>query len=314
VLVVGTSGAVHAARAVAELAAPRCPVPVVVAPAGTLPAWVGADTLVVALGDDVAHGAVLARLVQAVSRGALLAAVSGPGPVLELARRVGAAAVEIEGAAGDLAQRAGFAPMVAGGLGALAGLGLLERAETAEAVAAGVAQARARLGELSSPGSGAAGELAGHLHRAVPLAVASEGIGALAAARLESAVNQNAKSPALRSSYPSFVTETLCGFGQLGDVTRQLLVLVELRSDHELEGAAGHLEAARPLLDEVVAASMTVRAAGAGALAQLVDLVLVVDAASLLSAAAEGVDPLPLPAAEAVLGRVATGGAAGRQG
>jgi hypothetical protein len=74
-------------------------------------------------------------------------------------------------------------------------------------------------------------------------------------------------------------------------------------------GLTGRIEAAgaaarRPLLDEVVAATVVVRAAGGSALAQLVDLVLVADAASWLAAAAEGVDQLPLPAAEAVLGIV----------
>ncbi len=142
--------------------------------------------------------------------------------------------------------------------------------------------------------------LAARLERAIPLALASDGIGAVAAWRLQAAVNQSAKSPALSATFPVAASETLCGFGQLGDVTRQLLVLVELRSDHELAGADQWFRASRPLLDEVVAATVTIRAAGEGALAQLLDLVLIADAAALLAATSEGVDPLPLPALEAV--------------
>jgi glucose/mannose-6-phosphate isomerase len=312
VLIGGASGARHAAAGVAAIAAPHARVPVVVAGA-ELPAWVGPHSVFLALGAMTPLAGWPALAEAAGARGAQVWRVD-PGDLsaaprldvsgdLALAQRRPLARLAAgAGVGGDLAQRRLFAPLAAGALAALAAAGVLPGEEVERWTDAAVAQLSARLCELGTPGAGAAGELASRLRRAVPLAMGCEGIGAVAARRLRSAINQAAKSPAISASYPGAITEELCGFGQLGDVTRQLLVLVEVRSDHELPGAGSWFAAGRPLLEEVLAGSTVLRAAGEGPLAQLLDLVLVVDAAAALVAAAEGVDPLPLPAAESVLG------------
>lgn len=313
VLLAGGSGAEHAAAAVVVLATPHSPVPVVRAGA-ELPGWVGPRSLVLVLGRPDVPGGWRLTAEQASGRGAavwrigsLSAAPHPAGPPQP--HQPSSAGVELHLPADDVAQRLSFAPLTAAALTALAGVGLLDARRVASSVRAAADQLTSRLAELAGPsgsgesGAGAAIEaLAARLSRTIPLVLASEGIGGVAAWRLQAAVNQSAKSPALAATLPGAITEGLCAFGQLGDVTRQLLVLVELRSDHELAAAAGWFAAARPLLDEVVAATVTVTAAGDGALAQLLDLVLVADAAALLTAGREGIDALALPAAAGVYG------------
>ena len=50
---------------------------------------------------------------------------------------------------------------------------------------------------------------------------------------LEASVNENAKAPAFWNAYPELDHNEICGWGQHGDVTRQLFTLVELRHGFE---------------------------------------------------------------------------------
>ena len=57
--------------------------------------------------------------------------------------------------------------------------------------------------------------------------------GAAAAQRWKTQVNENAKSPAFWDIQPELCHNEVCGWGQAGDVTRQLITLVQLRHDAE---------------------------------------------------------------------------------
>jgi glucose/mannose-6-phosphate isomerase len=87
----------------------------------------------------------------------------------------------------------------------------------------------------------------------------------------------------------------LCGFGQHGDVTRQLLHHVNLRHEFEHPQVARRFELMDEVLREVVHDIDTVTAEGEGPLAQLLDLVLVGDFVTLHRASQEGIDPGPIP-------------------
>ena len=122
-------------------------------------------------------------------------------------------------------------------------------------------------------------------------------VGAVAALRWKTQVNENAKVPGvLRTPCPELCHNEICGWGQHGDVTRQVFTLVNLRHDHEHPQvmrrfdlvARDRRRGRRPAIDEV-------RAEGEGALAQLLDLVLFGDFVSLHLACQEGVDPGPDP-------------------
>lgn len=317
VVLAGEHGAAHAAEAIAAVAGPAARRPLVLAAGDRVPAFGGEGALVLVLGGASASasgdrgggpaGSMGALAVGAARRGADVVVVSEEGALADSARAAGLPLALVEPAAAgfppdDPAQRACFASLLAAGL-LLAGAARVFPG-SGEAVEAARVQAALRGAELASPGGGVAGTLAAALRSAVPLAVGSVAVGALAARRLKAAVTAAAKKPAVAAAYPSFATEELCGFGQLGDVTRQLVVAVEVRCDHEHPAADRWFSRARALVDEAVVRSVELRAGGEGAAAQLVDLVAIADAAAVMLATAEGVDAGPLAAATEVLGPV----------
>ena len=76
-------------------------------------------------------------------------------------------------------------------------------------------------------------ELARKIGRTIPIIYGSGGLGGVAALRWKQSVNENAKAPAFWNAYPELDHNEVCGWGQHGDVTRQVFTLVELR--HGLE-------------------------------------------------------------------------------
>jgi glucose/mannose-6-phosphate isomerase len=120
-------------------------------------------------------------------------------------------------------------------------------------------------------------------------------MGATAAQRWRTQVNENAKAPAFSNMQPELCHNEVCGWGQSGDVTRQLISLIELRHDDEHPQVSRRFELVEDLVREVVASIIEVRAEGDGALAQLFDLMLMGDFVSLWLAAQEGIDPGPVP-------------------
>ena len=137
--------------------------------------------------------------------------------------------------------------------------------------------------------------IARRIGRTIPLVHGAQAVGAAAAMRWKTQVNENAKSPAFFSVYPELGHNELAGWGQNGDVTRQVMTLVNLRHDAEHPQVARRFAFVADVLREVMADVIEVRAQGEGDLAQLLDLALIGDFVSLHMAAAEGVDPGPIP-------------------
>jgi glucose/mannose-6-phosphate isomerase len=161
-------------------------------------------------------------------------------------------------------------------------------------IASAVDQLKRRRDSLLLPGSIAA-TLARRIGRTMPIIYAGGTLGAVAAARWKGQVNENAKVPAFANVLPEMCHNEVCGWGQHGDVTRQVFTQVLLRHDFEHPGITRRFDLIEPLVDEVVSATVTVRAEGDGPLAQLLDLVLLGDVTSLELAAQEGLDPGPVP-------------------
>jgi len=162
-----------------------------------------------------------------------------------------------------------------------------------------VVQLRRRRDELAGNG-GVAEAVARCIGRTIPLVHGVHALGAAAAARWKAVVNQYAKTPAFSNAYPELCHDEVAGWGQHGDVTRQVITLVSLRHDGEHPQAAQHVDRVVDELREVVAGTVSVRADGEGALAQLLDLIFVGDAVALHLAAAAGIDPGPAPMIEAL--------------
>ena len=123
--------------------------------------------------------------------------------------------------------------------------------------------------------------LARRIGRTFPLVHGGGAIGATAAQRWKTQINENAKAPAFWSAQPELCHNEICGWGQHGDVTRQLITAGALRHDDEHPQVARRFELVGELIREVVADVIEVRAEGEGDLAQLLDLILVGDFVSL---------------------------------
>ncbi len=139
-------------------------------------------------------------------------------------------------------------------------------------------------------------ELARKIDRTIPVVYGSGGLGGVAALRWKQSFNENAKAPAYWNEYPELDHNEVCGWGQHGDVTRQVFTLVELRHGLEHPRLEQRAIATRELIEEAVCQVLTVDAEGEGRLAQLLDLVYVGDWTSYYSALGNDVDPGPIDA------------------
>jgi glucose/mannose-6-phosphate isomerase len=112
--------------------------------------------------------------------------------------------------------------------------------------------------------------------------------------RWKCSINENAKAPAFWNVYPELDHNEICGWGQHGDVTRQVFSLVELHHGLEHPQLERRVTATREMIEEAVGRVLTVDAAGEGRLAQLLDLMYLGDWTSYYMALANDVDPGPI--------------------
>jgi glucose/mannose-6-phosphate isomerase len=291
VVALGMGGSGIGGDVLAAIAGPLLGVPVVVVKDYTCPAFVGPGSLVFASSYSGNTEETVTAATEAAGRGARLVVVAGGGRLGELARSWNAPVVGLPTAPWP---RAAFGAMAVTPLVLLARLGLLP--DVADAVAAAVGQLRRRRDTLVAAGSaGDAAVIARRIGRTIPLVHGGGPLGAAAALRWKCQINENPKAPAFWSVQPELCHNEVTGWGQHGDVTRQLITLVLLRHDFEHPQVGRRFGLVRELVDEVVAASITVEAQGDGPLAQLFDLALIGDFVSLYLAAAEGIDPGPIP-------------------
>jgi glucose/mannose-6-phosphate isomerase len=193
-------------------------------------------------------------------------------------------------------ERAALGVMVASALTALGRMGLVTGIEgdLDHAIAQLHHRRDAMFGDASSDLDAA--KLARRIGRMLPLVYGDGDIGGLAAARWKQQFNVNAKVPAFARSLPELAHDEIAGWGQHGDLTRQVFCAVVLRHGHEAPGADARFATFDEVLGESVSAVHHVSAAGDGPLAQLLDLAYIGDVVSLHLAFQEGLDPGPAPA------------------
>jgi glucose/mannose-6-phosphate isomerase len=139
-------------------------------------------------------------------------------------------------------------------------------------------------------------ELARRIGRTVPLVYGGGALGAVAAYRWKCDVNENAKAPAFWNAFPELDHNELAGWGQHGDVTRQVFTLVVLRHAFEHRRLQARITATGELIEEALNQVVEVDAEGEGRLAQLLDLMYLGDWTSCYLALDNDVDPGPIDA------------------
>jgi glucose/mannose-6-phosphate isomerase len=238
----------------------------------------------------------------AAAAGATMMVISGGGKLVESAGGWGAPVIPVPP---DIPQpRAALGAMAIPPLVVLEEMGLYRGGRYW--IEAAVLQLKRRRDELQSGrASSPAAALARHIGRTIPLIHGGGALGATAALRWKTQVNENAKAPAFSSAQPELCHNEVCGWGQHGDVTRQLITAIALRHDGEHPQLGRRFDLVGELLREVVADVIEVRAEGEGDLAQLFDLILFGDYVSLWMAAEAGVDPGPVPILDELKERLA---------
>ena len=295
VVALGMGGSGIGNDVVAAVCSPLMGVPVVTGKDYELPAFVGPSTLVFAASFSGDTEETLSAASSALERGAHLVAITRGGKLGAMAASAGAPVIAVPD--GIPHPRAAVGAMTVAPLVVLEHLGLLDG--VSGLVAATVAQLARRRDQIIAAGSGSvAAEVAHRIGRTIPLVYGGGGIGRAAALRWKCQVNENPKSPAFAAAMPELCHNELTGWGQMGDITRQLVTVVDLRHDFEHPQLDRRFTLVDEIMDEVVAGVVSVRAAGEGSLAQVFDLVLVGDIVALTLAAQEGIDPGPIPVLE----------------
>jgi glucose/mannose-6-phosphate isomerase len=295
IVTLGMGGSGIAGNVLQAVGTATLPVPVTVLKHYRTPAFVGPRTLAFALSYSGNTEETLEMARGAVTAGARLIAISKGGELAKLAAESGALHVPCPD--GIVMPRLALGALVAPLVVLLFRMGMLPEAH------AGLLRAQqqlARRREQCKPAADAARnparELARKIDRTIPIIYGSGGLGGVAALRWKQSVNENAKAPAFWNEYPELDHNEVCGWGQHGDVTRQVFTLVELRHGLEHPRLEQRAIATRELIDEALCQVLTVEAEGEGRLAQLLDLAYIGDWTSYYLALDNDVDPGPIDA------------------
>ena len=302
VVVLGMGGSGIVGDIVLAVAGPFMAVPVVVVKSYTLPAFVGEGSLVFAVSFSGETEETIEAASEAAVQGAKVVAVTGGGELAKLASAWGSPIVAVPDTIPQ--PRAALGALAVPPLVVLEQVGLFPGAT--QWIELAVEQLERRRDELVGEG-GPAGEVARRIGRTIPLVHSSAALGMAAAQRWKTQVNENANAPAFWSVQPELSHNEVQGWGQHGDVTRQLITVVILRHDAEHPQVSRRFELERELLREVVAGIEEVHAEGEGELAQLLDLMLFGDFVSLHMARNEGIDPGPVPTLAEIKLRLSAG-------
>ncbi len=295
IFVLGMGGSGIVGNVVEALMAERCGLPIVVVKDYRSPGCLGEHSLVFSVSYSGNTEETLEATIHAVEGSSRVVVISSGGQLQELAEDRGLPYIPVPK---GLQPRAALASMVVPVFSMLERMGSWGGFE--HELAAAVSQLRARRPALlpeTPTEENPAKQLALELTRKIPL-IYGGGIGAVAAQRFKCQINENAKAPAFWNAYPELDHNELAGWGQHGDITRQLIQLVELRNDFEHPQIRKRFELTREVMRECIAGVTQVHARGDHPLGQLLDLIYVCDYASLYMAAAEGIDPGPVTAIE----------------
>lgn len=254
------------------------------------PTFVGPSTLVFALSHSGSTEETCAATSAALERGAPVVVVAADGVLGDMARRSGLPHFGVP--AGLPASRTALGALTVPVLMTLAHLGIIP--EVAPSLRSGFTALQRRRDALLAT-TGPAEQVARQIGRTIPLVYGSTGTCAVAARRWKTQVNLNAKTPAFCGVQPDVCHNEVAGWGQHGDITRQVLTLVTLRHAGEHPQVARRFELVVGAVDEVMASVIPVWAEGDDDLSRFFDLALFGDFVSLFMAGREGTDPGPVP-------------------
>ena len=276
VVIVGAGGGGVAGDVVESVAHIQGSTPVL-ATGGLSPAWLSESSLVVAVSQSGDDPPTVAAARVARGSGAHMVAVTSGGELMELCTGWGVPTTRVDPFAGPAA-----------GLGVLIVpvLVLLERAGVLEGMnrlisesAEQIEDRRRRIDDDPAPVQELADGVAGRM----AAVCGAGGVGKHAARRWVNRLNRVGDVASMRRNLPADEAEA-ASWGTLAQRVPSGVTTIVLRHDFEPQGLTDRID----LLDSALTTVHEVRAAGEGALAQLLDLVLVGDAVADLAARRAG--------------------------
>jgi glucose/mannose-6-phosphate isomerase len=301
VVVAGMGGSGIAGDVLGALAFYRSQVPVTSVKGDRLPGFVGPSTLLIAVSYSGATDETLAAVEEGLSAGARLVAVCSGGPLEEVARRHDAPLVTV--APGRMPRAALWSLAVPVCMAASAADVLEPMADQVTAAAEALDAEAELLGPAVPTETNPAKQAALRLLGKLPIAWGTGQLGAIAATRLRTQCNENAKISAISAPVPESNHNDIMGLeGGLGG-WRELVLLRDRSGEHERDArrviaACEALEVDNPVL----------RNAGSGPpMVRLARLMAFVDHLSVYLGLARGVDPTPIDTIFRLKAALATG-------
>jgi len=297
-VIMGVGGSALAGQMVAVSVNDESPIPIHVLRQYRAPAYIGPETLVFALSGSGDTEETVSMTEAAMEQGARVVAVSGPGPLAELVQSGGGALMSLTPTESG---RTPVAELLTPVMVALFRLGLAPGGHAMLVKAQEqLARRRDTCGFGADPAKNPARELARRIGRTIPIIYGGGAIGRVAANYWKSELNRSAKIPAFFHSYPEIDHDEVSGWGQHGDVTRQIFTLIELRHGYEHIRNSDRFAITREMVREALLQVLECDAQGEGRLAQMLDLAYIGGMTAAYVALDNDVDPGPIDAVQQV--------------
>jgi glucose/mannose-6-phosphate isomerase len=300
IVVLGMGGSGAAGDVVQTVVEPRLPIPLrVIKGYGPLPEWVGRNTLVIAVSYSGNTEETLAAFGDAHERGARIVAISSGGRMVELSRQFGIAHIAVPG---GLQPRAALGFVALPALAAMARMGLVpdltdDVAETVDVLA----ELAERCHSKRPVGENPARKLAEQLGGKVPVIYGADGVGAAAARRFKSDLNESGKVPAFWNSLPELDHNEIVAWSN--PATDFAIVMILDSGDDE--SMLARWRVTRSLIEDNVGSVVEIHTEGVSVLARLLSLFLLAQMTAIYLAIATGRDPGPVPILDEVKARLA---------
>jgi glucose/mannose-6-phosphate isomerase len=276
---------------------PRLRRPLALAMGYDIPAWIGAETLVLCSSYSGSTEETLATYDAAKAAGAPRLVATTGGPLAVRARSDGVPVVPLPG---------GFQPRAAVGYSLVTALEAAALCGAAPSVRDELEDAAALVAELAREwGPGAAEDcdakrLARSLHGTIPV-ITGAGLTASVAYRWKCQINENAEIPAFASKLPEHDHNEVVGWAG----AERRLSAVFLEDPQAQQQVVRRIDVTAELAAEGAAVVERVSARGETRLERVVSLVLLGDLVSLYMAVLRGIDPVSVRAIETLKQRLA---------
>lgn len=292
VVITGLGGSAVGGDLLRSYAGDKCAVPIVVNRSYSLPAFVGPQTLVIAVSYSGHTEETLSSYQDAKRRGAQIVAITSGGELKKQAVRDGYKVVTVP---------SGLQPRAATGYLFIPQLLLLADSGLIPSVDAELAETLPLLRKMRedlAPGTAAernlAKRLAKRLHGRIPMIHSAAGLTEVLGYRWKTQINENAQSLAFAHHYPELNHNEIVGFDVPADLVSQLDVITLISSKNHPQIQKRMEITTREITTTSGCRTLDVYAQGDSDLAQMFSLLYIGDWVSTYLAISYGIDPTPV--------------------